>query len=163
MSVTEKIFDLDFGVPYVCVGIDPGQVNMGLVFVYLQTAYCYQIKLPGGVDLPERIVNTLAAVKESFLLAREAGVPIKKIPMGVVEMAAYGAPFGQVPLSEARTAAVVALMREGVKSIHMMSPGQIRLKAFGNGKTKAESVYDIPGFPDAVAALGCAIAASRID
>lgn len=172
MEISEVRLDIDYPYKTMCVGIDPGQVNMGLAFIYNNKATAYQITLSSGVCLVERIVEVMQAVRESFLqgVHKKYRKPSAKYPSGavnpvygVVENAAYSAPFGQVPLAEARTAAVMGLMQMSVKRIELLSPGAIRLRAFGDGKKRAEDVFKVDKkHKDAITAIGCALAASKL-
>lgn len=168
MEISQVILDIEYPSEMVCAGIDPGQVNMGVALIYSNKAYAYQITLSSGVELVERITEVMQAVKESFLYGYYKPDDtrrhrLNKPKFAVVENAAYSAPFGQVPLAEARTAAVMGLMRENVKYIELMSPGAIRLKAFGSGKKLATDVYRYEKkYKDAITAIGCALAASKL-
>lgn len=137
------------------VGIDPGQVNMGVTVLNHKFAWLFQIKLPSTEDATERILNTLNVVKYVIETVRTG-----HIDCACIEQAAYAALYGQASLAENRTAALIALSLMGTTHIDLAAPGQIRKEVFGSGKLKGEICWPhLP--PDAASSLGCALYAHK--
>lgn len=154
---------------YCGVGIDPGQTNMGMAFVYQGLADIYQIKLPGKVPATERMMATAIAV--NYVLS------FRPYPKGrllefsrdqcqcVIEGAAFGAPDGQVPLAENRTTAAITAMQAHLP-IAILPPSEIKIRIFGKGNLRARDFWpylqikdevDKVLRDDAAAALSCAL------
>lgn len=134
----------------VTVGIDPGQVNMGLAVLQGDRAYVYEAKLPSEEDPIDRIM--LAAHAVQFVLSEIKGQPVG----GCVEGAAYLAGAGQVPLDENRVAAAITLMQGGVWPVSIRPPATIRERVFGHGRMRAQEIW--PSLPEnAMSAFGCAL------
>ena len=137
------------------IGIDPGQVNMGLTVLRGRGAWSYQIKLPSTLDPVERVTECIHVV--TYLLERENITGCRR---ACVEYAAFAALYGQVALAENRTSAVVALLKANTLQIDIPSPGTIRKEVFGTAKEKAEELW--PFIPkDAASSLGCALYAFK--
>lgn len=137
------------------IGIDPGQVNMGIAILSDGLQVSYQIKLPSTVDTVERIVQTIE-ITERLLVGYDS-----RNSLAVVEGAAYAAMYGQVALAENRTAAIIGLLKAGVHQVLVVPPGTIRKEVFGTSKQRAEDTWPQVG-KDAASALCCALHAHQI-
>lgn len=127
-------------------GIDPGSANMGIAVYSKSNIILNQIKFKPEKDPVQKILNICSVVKDC--------VP-KDFGYAVVEGASYGETFGQVELSEARTAAIMTLCQLNF-TVHKISPKQIRKLALGNGNNKGEC-FELPS--DATASfLACLVA-----
>lgn len=136
--------------PLVAVGIDPGQVNMGLAVLYGSTACVYEATLPAETEPINRIM--LAAHAVQYILSETKRQP----QIGCVEGAAYLAGAGQVPLDENRVTAAITLMQGGLWPVVIAPPARIREKVFGNGRLRAQEIW--PKLPEnAMSAFGCAL------
>ena len=136
------------------IGIDPGQVNMGMAFVGKDHADLYQIGLPSDSDPAIRIMN-VAEVVSSLLEVWRPQLDDR----ACIEYAAYNKLHGQVPLAEARTSAGIALMQKGIVPL-FVPPATIRKTVFGKGTIRAEDVW--PELADKkhndfLVALSCAL------
>lgn len=136
------------------LGVDPGQVHMGVAAVYEYHAYLYEITLESAHESIERIMLVTACMQ--IILS---SLP-PKFTAAVVEGAAYMAAYGQVPLETARTAAAIAAMSHGIWPVVVVPPKVIREVVFKNGKVRAQDAW--PEYPEnAASALGCALYAQE--
>lgn len=151
------------------IGIDPGQVNMGIAFVYKNEADLFQIKLPSNLDPVVRMQATANAV--NYLLSfRPRPIDDWKLFSAtkchcVIEGAAYGAVSGQVPLAENRTTCAMMAMTAFLP-VAILPPAEIKQRIFGKGNLRARDVWphlqikddrDKVLRDDAAAALSCAL------
>jgi len=139
--VLEVLFD-EFEIaqkyrPGVILGIDPGQVNMGLALLEGDHAILWQIKLPSTISPVERITETALVVQRTF------GPYAPKFLAAGVEHAAHAAAWGQTALAENRTTAIIELLRMGLDSnkLYVGAPSAIRAAVFKNGRQRAEFVW----------------------
>lgn len=154
-----KIVRLSFVLKRACagafLGVDPGQVHMGVAAIYLHTAYLYEITLESAQESVERIMLVTACMQ--LILS---GLP-SKFDSAVVEGAAYMAAYGQVPLETARTSAVIAAISHGIWPVTVVPPKVIREGVFKDGAVRAQDVW--PEYPEnAASALGCALYAQEV-
>lgn len=132
------------------IGIDPGDRNMGIAIVSPErNIRTYQIRFNDASDAVERIIQTVSVTRA---VLGEGG----QNRIACVERAAFSKPFGQVALAENRSAAIQALLMEGIDDIVVPAPGSIRLIVFGSGTIKAENIWPELG-NDASSALACAL------
>ena len=135
-QITEFSGKAVWGIIKPLAGYDPGQVNSG--FAYLSRnglLRLYQIKIPGGLNSVERIITTKSTL--DWIRASLSDCPEEVC----VENAAFNALNGQVPLSENRSAAIMAFLIWGVApdKILVKPPKTVRKEAFG----KATTTHDI--------------------
>ena len=134
------------------IGIDPGQVNMGMAVMGPNGADLYQIGLTSETDPAQRMMNVVTVVDRLF--------PGDGAVAGAcIEYAAHNKFHGQVPLAEARSAAGMALMTKGIVPLYP-PPASIRKEVFGKGTIKAEEVWTNLAdkkHNDFLAALSCAL------
>lgn len=142
------------------IGIDPGQVNMGLSVILGPKTQTFQIKLPSTVDTVERVILTLDTV-EGLLSGFDLNQANTRKGTACVEQAAYAAEWGQVALAENRTSAIIGLLRKGIGTVLVVPPGSIRKEVFGSSKQRAEETWPDIG-KDAASSLCCALYAYRI-
>lgn len=116
--------------------------------------FAFQVTLDDADNVVERITNTIDVVKR---ILYSQGHTMKR---ACVERAAYSKLYGQVNLSESRTAAVMALMMANQGTILVPSPGSIRKVVFGKSTIRAEETWTNIG-PDAASALACAFYAKE--
>lgn len=134
----------------VTIGIDPGQVNMGLAVMYGTHALLCEAKLLSVIDPIENIMQAAHAVQ--YMLKSYKG----QVLGGCVEGAAYMATSGQVPLGENRVTAAITLMQAGIWPVMIKPPATIREQVFGHGRIRAQEVW--PHLPEnAASAFGCAL------
>lgn len=139
----------------VFLGIDPGQVHMGVACIFTGRAYLYEITL----EAAEQSVEAMMRVTSCMQLIL-AGLP-RSIGGCVVEGAAHMASWGQVPLETARTSAAIAAMSHGIWPVEVVPPKKIRQQVFGNGLVRQQMMW--PEYPEnAVSALGCALYAKEV-
>lgn len=135
------------------IGIDPGQVHMGVAILRNRRFEIFEIELPSKQPTVPRLETTSALLDYLFSLSLPMHVELR----ACVEQAAFGFPFGQVPLAESRTAAIFGLLKRGVQPI-VAPPASIRKAVFGSGKQKAE---EFPAWgellPNAASSLACAL------
>lgn len=122
------------------IGIDPGQVHMGLAIIGLTHATAckcaaFEIRFPSKQDLVNRVTYTVGLLE--YVYASILPTNSKKRIVACVEQAAFGAPFGQAALAESRTAAVMSLLGRDIQPM-IVPPATIRKGVFGSGKQKAE-------------------------
>jgi Holliday junction resolvasome RuvABC endonuclease subunit len=150
----------DFKVSYgLYIGIDPGTVNMGVAYIdntyFNANMMMYQIHLKRNADPVQRIINI------RWLLT-ELGIINNVKTDVVIEGASYGDRFRQVELAEIRAAAVWWAHTSGANSITIASPSSIRKDVFGDGRKKAHEYWsELKEYPDALAALSCALYAEK--
>jgi Holliday junction resolvasome RuvABC endonuclease subunit len=153
-NVRARILHLQFpwNTPKCVIGVDPGQVNAGVALVQGKQGILYQIKFPSDRNAVNRIQVAREFLHDLFSLLPSAALTC-------VEYAAFGKAFGQVPLAEMRTCAVIAAYERG-GAVCLIPPATIRKEVFGSGKTKAHDVWtNLPH--DAAAALSCALFAAH--
>lgn len=139
------------------IGIDPGQVHMGLAIIGLTRSTAskctaFEIKFPSKQGLVDRVTYTVGLLEYLFASCLPNGCDA----VACVEQAAFGAPFGQAALAESRTAAVMSLLGRNIQPM-IIPPATIRKGVFGSGKQKAEEFKwwaDLD--PNAASALACA-------
>lgn len=137
------------------LGIDPGQVHMGVALVFDERVWLYEIELLSAEDSVENMMRVTSCMQ--LILA---GMPAK-IQAAVVEGAAHMASWGQVPLETARTSAAIAAMTHGIWPVRVVPPKVIRLGVFKNGAVRSQDVW--PDLPEnAASALGCALYAKEV-
>ena len=141
------------------VGIDPGQVHMGVAVLRDRNFTIFEVKLPSKQPIVDRLETTLALLDYIFSLS----VPPDSILKACVEQAAFGAPFGQAALAESRSAAVISILSKKVKPV-VAPPLTIRKAVFGSGKQRAEE-FELWNelLPNAASALACALFAITRD
>ena len=122
--------------PGVIVGIDPGQVNMGIALLEGDHATLYQIKLPSTTNPVERIMKTA-------IVMQLVGLSQYKLLAAGIENAAHSAAWGQTALAENRTTAIIELLRLGLdhNRLYVGVPTAIRAVVFKNGRQRAEFVW----------------------
>lgn len=155
-TIRRYIYQLDpeLTFPISALGFDPGQVHMGLAYIYISSAILYEIEMPGYTDSIERIMAITGCLQYIF-----AGLP--KAHVACIEGASFLAAYGQVPLSEARTTAAIAILTSGVPAVAINPPRQIRKGIFGKAEFRSQEMWpDIP--ENASSALGCAFYAYKI-
>jgi|SRR6185295_17019553 len=141
-----------------CLGIDPGQVNMGFAFGCGREATIYQVKFPSKLGPVERLENT--QILTHWILEN---APIY-CSSACVEYSAHGKTFGQSALAENRAAALLCVMvHSRFQTISVIPPLSIRKEVFGHGKIKAEEVWkkQLAKAPDGASALACALYAKK--
>ena len=153
---TRKIITLksDTYIDKVCCGVDPGSAKMGVTVYAGDTLFLSQINFRPEKDSIAKMLRVCEVVRNCVLPYT------KNLSTAVVEGASYGSPFGQVNLSEARSAAILTLLQLGF-NVSKVAPTKIRLLALGNGKEKGEKFFDFP--PDALASFLCCIAATKLN
>ena len=147
---TEEIVDR------VYCGCDPGSRHFGLTVYINKTLYINQIDFRPGEKNP---IKKIANIMEALLFC---GIPSHVEPgkaIAVVEGADYGSKFGQVSLSESRTAAMIVLMQLGFEVIKV-APTRVRLLSLGSGKEKGEGYFDFP--KDSLASFLCCLTAIKL-
>lgn len=150
------------------VGIDPGQTNMGMAFVYRGHADIYQIKMPSHLDSTSRI--QASAIVAQYILGLQIGPEKDWLDFRgnrcqcVIEGAAFGAIDGQVALAENRTTIAIEAMREYLPVL-IVPPSEIKMHIFGKGNMRAKEFWPFLKIrdekekldrDDAAAALACA-------
>jgi len=155
IKITRFSCNLGQSVVGVYLGIDPGQVHMGVAAIFDHTALLYEIEL----QAEEQSVDAMMRVTSCMQLIL-AGLP-PKLNAAVVEGAAHMAAWGQVPLETARTSAAIAAMTHGIWPVEVVPPKKIRLRIFGTANLRQQEVW--PDYPEnAVSALGCAWYAKEV-
>lgn len=135
------------------LGVDPGQVHMGVAAIFGDVVYLYEIELESSEQSVEAMMRVTSCMQ--IILA---GLP--KPTAAVIEGAAHMAAWGQVPLETARTSAAIAVLTHGVWPVEVIPPKKIRQTIFGNGNIRQQEVW--PDFPEnAASALGCALYAKE--
>lgn len=144
---------------------------MGLAFVYGDRADIFQIKLPSEMNAVIRMQATATVVQ--YLLGFQPGPKdsFKEFRAGsshcVIEGAAHGAGYGQVPLAENRTIATAMAMTVGLP-VAILPPSEIKMRIFGKGNMRAREFWPFLQIKDevdkvlrddAAAALSCAFLA----
>lgn len=136
------------------IGVDPGQRHMGMTHLFSDTAgLAWEIEFE-SFDTPLRRVIETAHLMNHLLHAYfQPGLKT----LAVVENAAFGAPFGQVPLAENRAAVIMELHEFGIDDILTIPPQSIRKEVFGSAKIRAEETWKefLPG--NAASSLACAL------
>jgi Holliday junction resolvasome RuvABC endonuclease subunit len=143
------------------IGIDPGQINMGAAFLHNETARICQIRLTTALDAVERVLWVLGFMDYFFSFIPD--VPAEQC-RAVIEGASQSELYGQVALAEARTAAIIGLLRRNICPI-VLPPGTVKKVVFGNGHAKASEFWphlvmigdDKKPHDDAAAALSQAL------
>lgn len=136
------------------LGIDPGQVNMGVAVVSRGQANLFEIDLESVDNTIDRILAVTRVMQYVLSLCPP------KINALCTEGAAYMAPQGQVPLETARTTATIAALQAGVWPAYVTAPKAVRIAVFGEGQLRSQEVWpDIP--ENAGSALGCAFFAYK--
>jgi len=141
-----------------CLGIDPGTVNLGIAAVYPREgngkiAYLYQVKLKRNPDPVQRMLDTQMVLSECIRYFYYEGV-------AVIEGSSFRG-YRQTELAEVRAASVFWCIEKNV-SPAIVPLAAIRKKVFGAGKMRANDFWDLPKFDDAIAALSCAYYASSL-
>jgi Holliday junction resolvasome RuvABC endonuclease subunit len=149
---------MDFPIQNMCLGIDPGTVNMGLAIIhqYLYPfAELFQIKmerLPDAVDRIRNIQYLLDDYIHTFSFK----------PLAVIEGSSFGNAYRQVELAEIRASMVLWCLNKGME-VSIIPPQSIKKKVFGSAKIKAHEEWkDLENYKDAAAALSCAYACAKI-
>jgi len=143
------------------IGIDPGQVNMGFAVWFRNQPFltAWQIKLPSQKLMVDRILAVEFVIEELMVDFPKGDSTLKpgEDYIALIEYAAHAFGFGQVPLSEARTAAVQSLLNFGIpsQSIHTPAPTSVYKAVFGSGKIKSKDAWHGLLGPDAASAVGC--------
>lgn len=132
-----------------CVGVDPGTVNLGIsVFLPKIAIELFQIKVERDDNPVERIRNTYKILSEVVNSVTYNG----RI---CIEGASFADKYRQTELAEVRTACVFWGDHYNFTS-QIVPPNVIRKKVFGSAKIKAHDYWtNLP--PDCAAALSCAI------
>jgi len=145
------------------IGIDPGSANMGITVMrsFPFSATCYEVHFDTTKDHIEKIQKVFEVTKQ--LICDSPELFIDPIDI-VIEGASFGNAFGQVELSEARTASILAvqeLFEVIPHNIKIVAPKAIRATVFGSALLRAEELWkDLP--PDAASSLCCALCATKI-
>ena len=145
------------------IGIDPGSANMGLTVFdrSIGQAICYEVRFSQEVNHVlkiNRVYSLTLKLIQDALTTLGYDEDTTSLTWAVVEGASFGSPFGQVDLSEARTAALLALSSE---HITIVAPKSIRATVFGNASVRAEELWSqLP--PDAASSLACALCATKV-
>jgi len=136
-------------------GVDPGQRNFGVACLLGETGVLFECHTESGITTTR---DTVRVVRQSVeALIRLSGI---KPIAGVIEQAAYLAPYGQVGLGEARIASLIALEAcIGENGIILTTPPlTVRKAVFGSAKIKAQEAWpELEKFHNAAAALSCAM------
>jgi len=80
----------------------------------------------------------------------------------VIEGASYGSAYRQAELAEVRALSAHWFFTH-LSKVKVLAPSSIRKIVFGNGKTKAQEIWECNIPNDALAALSCAYAALLTD
>lgn len=149
-----------FRAKYNLIGLDPGQRNMGLAFWHRRSdqMQAWQIHLPESSTMIGRyavVYKLVTGIILDCINPWNGGTC-----MAIVEYAAHGMRFGQVPLAEARLAAGLALRDTGIPDgqIYTPAPTSVYKAVFGSGKIKSKDVWKGVLGPDAASAVGCLLA-----
>ena len=157
-GITQQTFSISasFG-KRVYIGIDPGQVHMGVATLKFGGASIFEVTFPSGQDTVERILSTSGLLDYIFSMS----IPSDAESFACVEQAAYGAPYGQASLAESRTTAIIAVLGRNIVPV-VVPPIRIRKSVFDNGKQRAEEYNEWKKLkPNAASALACALYALR--
>lgn len=131
-----------------CVGIDPGTVNLGICVFLFRKISVYTIKLNRDKNPVNRMLNTKKIL--SYL------IPYQEYDSKVcIEGASYGDVYRQVELAETRAACVFWGVDYGM-DVKIAQPSEIRKAVFGNGTIKGKDVWKGILSGDAADALVCA-------
>jgi Holliday junction resolvasome RuvABC endonuclease subunit len=136
----------------VMIGIDPGSRNLGITTYFENIIILNQIKMNLEKDPVQSMINIMGVVKTCIPYKTNFGV-------GVIEGASYNEKFGQVNLSESRSAAMICLYQLGFRVIKV-SPKQIRKLSLGDGNNKGEC-FEMP--MDAIASFLACLVALQLD
>lgn len=147
----------DFPIQNMCIGIDPGTVNLGLAVIHqymFPHAQLFQIKLERLPDAVNRIRNIQYVLSDCINT-------FSYKPLAVIEGASFGG-YRQVELAEIRASCVLWCLKHGV-DVSIIPPRTIRKKIFDDGKTLAHEEWeDLEPYKDAAAALSCAYACAKV-
>ena len=121
------IVGIDFG-DYTAIGVDPGR-RFGVTIIQNGVARIYYGYVPqiDGVQFMYTVKNMIFRM-----------VNYRKLPLttpGFIEGAAFGKPYGQVPLAEIRAGFYMGLAEYGIFAT-IKPPMTIRKKVLGNGRSK---------------------------
>ena len=126
-----------------------------MALVLANTGILFECKTDRGITSSRDTIRTIRNAVHALIVY--SGI----VPRGgIVEQAAYGAPFGQVGLAEARVAAMVEVedILEPTDDLRMVPPATIRKAVFGHGRIKAHEAWtELSEYPDAASALACAM------
>ena len=149
---------MEFPIQNMCLGIDPGSVNLGLAVIHqymFPHAELYQIKTTRLDDAVDRIRNIQYILSDLINL-------FSFKPLAVIEGASFGNRYRQVELAEIRASMALWCLDKGME-VFIIPPQSIRKRVFGSAKIKAHEQWkELEKFPDAAAALSCAYACAKI-
>lgn len=149
-------FDLAIKAIATIFGVDPGTTHLGLAEVWPNSIRhsLYQVTLERHSDPIQRMSNIGLILSTCF-----SAHSFK--PTMIIEGAAYGIPYRQVELAEIRATAV-CWCNWAMAEPKIVPPSTIRKAIFGNAKIKTHEFWpELAEFPDAAAALSCALYATK--
>jgi hypothetical protein len=139
------------------IGVDPGTVNLGIAVLDIPNGInlVYEAQLY-QVRFAQRAINTLGRIKAVQEILDQIRIP-KFQKSVIIEGASYGDKYRQVEMEDVRASAVIWFDKHNA-CCQVIAPNTIRKNAFGSAKIVAHEYWkELSKYPDAAAALSCAI------
>jgi Holliday junction resolvasome RuvABC endonuclease subunit len=148
LSITKVVVKSPIVSQEMIFGVDPGTAHLGLVQLWQDRVFMFQVEMKRKDTAPDRIQDIWMALTRCYSFLETKGHL-------VIEGASYADRYRQVELAEVRATAVIWGIQNRM-FVEVPAPNSIRKKVFGKGTVRGRDIWtNIP--PDCADALGCAL------
>jgi len=122
-----------------CIGIDPGVYTGITFFPWYGKVLSIKLTLPSDTEYPCTDCFSIGQFLGDYLEMILSSEPTRRIPIAVIEDAAFGARFGRESLAEKRAGYMLGLIHNhrGLIWVKKIPPASVRKQVFGSAKVHA--------------------------